>query len=306
MDYLKNLSLLGRAFGAKIHDGLENVLTGLGVRGRDSRIGATYRYRKLSFKQLEEFYDTSDIAKIVCDRIPEMAVKKWFEPVIEDGDSDLITKIKYEEDRLCVKEKFLKAMTWARVYGGAVIFVVTNDGGGDLSTPLKLESINQIQNLLVFHKWEVNHTEINTDLADPNFGMPEYFDLSGRYGINTQTQIHHSRFIRFEGVPLSEEGFQLNDYWNDSHLVKLHGVARDYDDAYNGVFNALKSFGMEILKMDNVSAMIAGGKEDLLKGRLRLLQLSKSVMSTIVLDSTNESYEMSKGLLPISVPHWKK
>ena len=91
---------------------------------------------------------------------------------------------------------------------------------------------------------------------------------------------------------MSEHGFEANDYWNDSHLIVLHDIARDYDDAYNGVLNALKKFGLEILKMDNVSAMVAGGEESMLMGRLKLLQLSKSVMSTILLDSTKETYEI--------------
>ena len=237
--YVNNLISLGKITGAQFFDGLENVLTGLGIKGRDSRLGASYRYRRMSYRQLEEFYDSSDIARIVCDRIPEMAVKKWYTPVITDADDELLTQIKNEEDRLCVQDKFLKAVTWARLYGGEMIFLVTQDIGGDLSTPLNLQSINQIQNLLVFHRWEVNHRERNIDITDPNFGMPEFFDLTGRYGSNHQTNIHHSRFIRFDGLPLSEHGFEQNDYWNDSHLIQLHGIARDYDDAYNGVFLSL-------------------------------------------------------------------
>ena len=195
MEYLRNLAAIGKAIGATFTDGLENVLTGMGIQGRDSRLGATYRYRRMSWRQLEEFYEISDIARIVCDRIPEMAVKKWFNPIIGDADEELLTKIKTEEERLCVKDKFLKAVTWARIYGGAMMFIVTKDSGGDLSTPLNLKSIDQIQNLLVFHRWEVNHSTTNTDITDQNFGMPEFFDLTGRYGSGHQTDIHYSRFI---------------------------------------------------------------------------------------------------------------
>ena len=271
-------------------DGLENVLTGMGVEGRDSRLGARYRWKRNLYRTLETFHDASDIAKTVVNKIPEMATKKWLTHIVEEKEDseNIITKLLEEDERLEVKTKVKKAMSWARLYGGAVIFLIVDDGL-ELEEPLNFDRINRIQNLLVLHRFEIYNSGLTEDLASPNFGLPEFFDMSGRS--NTLIpRIHYSRFIRFEGSPLSEHGFQLNDYWHDSHLTILHDIARDYEDAYNGVFRALKDFDIEVIKLKELASMVSGKRENEIMSRLRLLQLSKSTISTIAIDAEGEDF----------------
>lgn len=273
-------------------DGLENVLTGMGVMGRDNRLGARYRWLRPSYRHLEIFHDASDIAKKVCDEIPQRATKKWLTHTIPEnkGGSKLATELVKEDDRLEVKDKFRKAMSWARIYGGAQILMVVDDGQ-ELEMPLDLEKVNSLQSLIVLHRWEMHRDMRNENIGDPNFGLPEYFSITGRT-VKHFPKVHYSRFIRFDGSPLSEEGFRENDYWHDSHLTILRDIARDYDEAYNGVFSALKDFGVNVLKLKELSNLVSSGEDSVLKQRLRLMQMSKSILSAVVIDADAEDFTL--------------
>ena len=270
-------------------DGLENVLTGLGISGRDPRQGGRYRWRRKNWSELEAFHDSSDIAQIVCDKIPAYATKKWLTHVVK-GDADIIPNLIKEDERLCAREKFRKAMSWARIYGGAMILMVVDDGK-ELEEPLDLGSIRKIENLVVLHRWEVYRQIIGSELSDPNFGLPEFYQVTGRT-IAGVPQVHHSRFIRFDGIPLSEEGFRRNDYWGDSYLTTLFDIARDYDAAYSGVMLALKDFGVNVLRLKDLANIVGSDNEDKLKARLKLMQLSKSILSSVVIDANEEEYTL--------------
>ena len=70
-----NIDLLKKFMDPR-KDSLQNLLTGMGVPGKDSRLGAVYKYTLPSSKFLETFHDSSDIAKTVVNKIPESATKK--------------------------------------------------------------------------------------------------------------------------------------------------------------------------------------------------------------------------------------
>lgn len=272
-------------------DGLENMLTGLGMAGKDKRTGAKYRRKKIAWGELEIFHDSSDIAKIVVNKIPELATKKWLTHKVDqdEGGIDMANELVKEDDRLKVKEKFRKAMAWGRLYGGAGIYISVDDGL-DPREPLNINRIRQINSLTVLHKEELQRQTMDYNIDSPNFGLPLTYSISGRT-VEHVPIVHHSRILRFPGSPLSENGFRNNDYWDDSVLTVLYDIARDYDSAYNGIFHALQDFDVDILKLKDLADIVAGDDDDLITGRLKLMQLSKSIMSSIVIDAESEDFE---------------
>jgi phage-related protein (TIGR01555 family) len=277
--------------GIQNFDGLENMLTGLGVEGKDKRTGGTYKQKRYSQGQLEIFHDSSDIAKVVVNKVPELGTKKWINHKIDkdQGGIELANKFVDEDERLKTKQKFAKAWKWARLYGGSGIYISVNDGL-EPSEPLNVNRIQRVNSLTVLHKFELQRGRLNMDIDDPNFGLPEYYTISGRVTQGVP-EIHHSRILRFEGEELSQQGFERNDYWNDSSLTIIHDIARDYDSAYNSILHALQDFDIDILKLRDLADICASDDDDLIKSRLRLMQLSKSIMSSIVIDAEGESFE---------------
>ena len=283
-----------KMLGAMKHialDGLENVLTGLGVAGKDKRLGGDYKYIRQTQASLESFHDSSDIGHLVVNKVPELATKKWLTHSIdkEDGGIDLVNELVKEDKRLQVKKKFKQAMAWANLYGGSGIYVSVDDGL-EPSEPINPNRIVKFNSLTVLHKFELQRGELNKDIDDPNFGLPDTYMISGRVVADVPT-IHHSRIIRFDGPVLSEQGFTQNDYWNDSVLTVLRQIAIDYESAYNGVFHALQDFDLDVVKIKNLADICGGDDDNLLLARLRLMQLSKSIMSSIMIDAEDEGFE---------------
>jgi len=272
-------------------DGLENMLTGLGIQGKDKRTASKYKYKPMGRGELEAFHDTSDIAKIVVNKIPELATKKWLKHKVDkdEGGIDVVNKLVDEDDRLRVKGKFAKPMAWAKLYGGSAIYISVNDGMKP-SEPINLNRISRVNSLTVLHRWELQRSELDQDIDSPNFGLPLRYVISGRTDVD-MPEIHHSRLLRFEGSPLSEQGFKNNDYWNDSYLSVIHDIAKDYDSAYNSIFHALQDFDIDILKLRDLADICASDDDDLITSRLRLMQLSKSIMSAVVIDAESEQFE---------------
>ena len=267
---------------------MQNLLSGLNVRGRDVRTGVRWRWRPATYRQLELIHDGSDIAKLIVNKIPELATKKWLTHVVPN-DSEMVKKLVEEDDRLKARDRFRKAMAWSRLYGGAAILFVVDDNK-DLDEPLDMNSIGELKNLIVLHRWELNRIETNESVNDFNFGMPTTYSISGR-STEYIPRIHHSRLVRFEGSPLSEQSFRDNDYWDDSYLNVLSDIIRDYESAYSGVFRALQDFDIEIFKIKDLANLVSSKQRDILESRIQLMNLSKSIMSTVLIDANNESFE---------------
>lgn len=292
MDVIKNTLKLANSFKRVTMDGLENMLTGLGVEGKDKRSSAKYKYKRKSYSELENFHDSSDIAKVVVNKIPSLGTKRWINHKVskEEGGAETANKLVDEDDRLGTKEKFKKAWAWSRLYGGAAIYISVQDGL-DPREPLNLNRVFKVNTLNVFHKDEISYGDLNYDINSPNFDLPEHYTLGSKGGVNI-VKIHHSRILRFEGSPLSEQGFRNNSYWHDSFLSVIYEIVRDYDSAYNGVFHALQDFSVDIVKLKDLADM-CGSEDgyDILKKRIMLMQLSKSIMSSIAIDAEGESFE---------------
>jgi phage-related protein (TIGR01555 family) len=273
-------------------DGLENVLTGIGVEGKDKRRGGSYKKSKFTRQQFETMHDESDLAKLAVWKVPSLGTKKWITHKFseEQGGIETVKKIGTFEDQLKVKAAFKQAWAWARLYGGAGIFLSVDDGL-KLEEPLNLNRIVKINALHVFNRHELQRYSINENLNSVNFGMPEYYTLSGKSGITDVPKIHCSRILRFDGSPLSERGFRDNDYWHDSVLHVLYQLIIDYDSAYAGVAHALQDFDLNVLKIKDLADIASNDNAELFTQRLKLMQLSKSIMSSIVLDASEESFE---------------
>lgn len=289
MDVISRTLLIGSKVKTAINDGWENLFTGLGITGRDKRTGGNIKYYRFGQGKLESCHDADDVAHRVVNLLPDEATLKWLEHKVPgDKGQAVIKAITDDEERLEVKDKFNKAMKWARLYGGSGIFLAVTDGL-KLDEPLNLTRIQSIDSLTVLHRFELQGGRINDNITDPNFGLPEFYTISSRAGLEIN-QIHHSRIIRFEGAELSEQQFKNNDYWHDSILTKMYEILRDYNAAYSSVAHTVQDFNVSILKLKNLADIIGADKDDLVTSRLKLMNMSKSILGSILIDAENEDF----------------
>jgi len=290
MDPIKKTLLLGSKIKKTVTDGWENILTGIGT-GTDKRTGNKITRKRTFQNEVEALYDNDDLAKLAVNEVPDRGTSKWLTHKVdqEHGGMKTVKKIMDEEKRLQIKKKVKKAWQWARLYGGSAIFISVDDGLNP-SKPLNLNRISKVNSLTVLHRYELSNGRIDDDINSPNFGFPETYTLFNRTSSSVQ-EIHHSRIVRFDGAPLSEQEFKNNNYWNDSVLNILGDIIRDYNGAYAGVAHAMQDFDVSILKLKDLAEIIGADDDDLVVQRLKLMNMAKSVMGSVLIDAEEEDFE---------------
>jgi len=290
MDIATKTLKLGGKFNRFVKDGWENIFTGIGT-GKDKRTGNQIKRNRTNQAEIEVLHDSDDLAKLAVNEVPDRGTSKWLKHSIgkKEGGIDQVNKLVDEDERLQLKKKINKAWKWARLYGGSAIFISVDDGQ-DLDKPLNINRISRVNSLTVLQRYELQRGNICDDIDSPNFGLPDYYQLFSRVAATTQ-KIHHSRIIRFDGMPLSSQEFQNNDYWNDSVLNILADIIRDYNGAYAGVSHAMQDFDVSILKLKDLADLVGSDDDDLVVGRLKLMNLAKSVMGSILLDAEEEDFQ---------------
>jgi len=279
-------------------DSWSNILFGLGVTGRDKRMGMSVTHAVLQQDEVEDLYAGDDIARKVVDKIPHEGIKKGFE-VTGIEDANTIKKLGIRTKELALMNKLEKAWGWARLYGGAAILIGVSDGEEDLTKPLDPKAVKKLNSLTVMHRWELSAVTgtIERDLKSPNFGLPNLYQLAGSRMTSTVNQIiHYTRLIRFDGAKLPERKFETNQYWHDSVLTAFNSIVRDFNLAHDTLPNLVSDFRIGILRLKGIADMLAAGKSDAVINRLQSFDLTKSSYKTAVLDE-DESYDFKTSSL---------
>lgn len=266
-------------------DGWFNVLTGLGVSGRDKRMSMEYSWVRYTESELEHLYATDDIAERVVNFIPDEGTREWIE--IKYREEEKNKAILKELERLDVKCVFNKAWKWARLYGGSGVILVVDDGK-ELYQPLDFNSIRKIKSLTVLNKFELNTMKIIDNIENNDFGKQEIYSLNPRQGDSFGTLVHYTRVIRFNGTPLPRTLFEMNDNWDDSVLPKILNALRNYNLSHDSLAACVQDFRLMILKLKDLADMVGSDDDQKLLTRLQLMNMSKGVLNSIAIDAENE------------------
>lgn len=284
-------------------DAWKNTVTGHGT-SRDKR---TYGepslvLSSLDRQRLEDIYHGDDIGATIVDRPIEDMLRKGIRLNVTMGD-DAEANTQAADDMLQALEDLgawpalEEGLTWASVFGGSVVFIQADDGGGDdidsMAQPLNENRIRSIQGFEVFDRWDV---EINTEYGDPtkpNYGQPE------TYRLNTQTSargqptvpqriVHESRVLRFDGVKVNHRRLQRNSGWHDSVYIRLDPILRDFGISWGSVANLMTDFATAVFKSPALNDLLATDGGDEIMERLTNLDLCRSTLRMVPIDTTEE------------------
>lgn len=268
-------------------DGLVNLYTGLGMKGRDKTKGATYFMdRPLHFRVLDAMYRSGGMAGRIIDLPVDEMLREGFDV---EGDTD--DEMNGELERIGAHEGIVDLLTWAGLYGGA-IGVMGVDDGGDFEDPVREESIKSVEFLHVYDRWQCWWTtqDLYQDANTPKFQKPEFYTVTP-YQVPGQFRVHESRVLRRDGRRLPERLRWANQGWGDSVLQVVFDALTRFDSGYASTANILEEFVTGKLEIENLSDMVAAGKagEDKIAQRLNILDMGKHVINTLLL-AKGESY----------------
>ena len=270
-------------------DGWINVLTGLGLRGRDKNVHAQFRLEKI-FEQaeLDQLYRSDGVTRRIMDIIPSEMVRQGWEI---EGDSDQKTNAALET----IKANFnlITLLRWARLYGGALCVMGIADGL-PLEEPVDEKNIRDVKWLHVFDRYQSFSRDgtFEKDLNSPNYGFPNVYTVN-----DTRTgalfYVHHSRILRIDWSILPPRQQNFNNGWGDPLIQSIYDELRNYSTAFANAGLIMQDFVNYTLSIPNLAELIASQCADnQVMKRLDLLNMTKSATNTMILDAA-EKYEKS-------------
>ena len=275
-------------------DGWFNLLSGVGIQGKDKRVTQQLEHLRLSETDVENFYASDDLFSKIVDLLPEDALREWIE--IKGMDQAVESLLEKKLDSLAARQRLEEGWKWGRLYGGSGIYITVDDGL-DPQEPVDESRIFDVKSMTTLSRYELIPYQINSNLDSPFFGHPEIYRLQTSQPTDfVERYIHHSRIIRFDGVPLPRRLKIQNQWWGDSVFVKCYNAVQNYNATHDAAVSALQDFSVGVFQIKGLADLISSGREDLVRTRLELVNLSKSVIKSIVLDTDEKFEHQSKSL----------
>lgn len=264
-------------------DGWTNLLTGLGG-AKDKRRSSTFeRASRIGDKQLAALYSSNGIARRIVDLPADDTSRNWFEITNDEED-----KAKQKLEDLSAQMQLNHADKMARLYGGAIV-VMGIDDGQEMTEPVKEDQIQKVDYLTVFDRRDVTlqADQIEKDITTGIFGQPNEYTVISRFG-GEPFKVHASRVLRFDGAPLAWTEQLKNAYWMDSVLEAAYEPVRQLGAVFDSSEFITEDFIQTVIKVKNLLDLIARGDDDFVKQRLNLMDMSRHVANTLLIDSEEE------------------
>ena len=204
------------------------------------------------------------IATRIIDTPAEDMTRAWYTLTGDIPEEDL-EDLKRLEARHSVKQELTDALKWARLYGGALALMVIRGEADRLDEPLDLDRLppDCFQGLLVLDRamGVTPSIELETDLDDPDYGLPMYYTVDAGVGDSAPMKIHHSRVLRFVGRELPRMEMIRENYWGASELEHIWDELQKRSATSANIAQLVFQANITTLKMSDFGDSIAMGTD---------------------------------------------
>lgn len=192
---------------------------------------------------------------------------------------------------LAIGEKLSEGISWGRLYGGAINFMMID--GQKPETPLDVKTIGkgQFKGLLPLDRW-VAQPESGAVIQEfgPNIGLPEFYVVqsNAQQGLK-QMRIHHSRVVRHIGAKLPFWQRQIEMLWGESILEPVWDRVLAFDSTTMGAAQLVFKAHLRTMKIEKYRELIAtGGKMfEAVAAQLDHIRQFQNAEGLTVIDSTD-------------------
>lgn len=236
-------------------------------------------------------YINNGIAGTIIDKPADDCFARGF--VVVGDDDDLLQD---ELDRLSVNSTYSDAVRWARLFGAAVILMVVKDGGA-LDTPLNLDSVDTVEDLVVYDNRHIKPTDqLYTDPQNVMYGKPELFRIHPPGG--DEFLCHETRLIPFSGEPLPKSTAKSTNVWwlGKSALDYCATDIARLERAYEWTERLLERKQQGIYRMEGLGEMFAAEQDHIVSKRIAMVDHVRSTLSSVVVDMHDEYTVLNLGL----------
>jgi phage-related protein (TIGR01555 family) len=244
------------------------------------------------------------LSRRIVEKPAQHMVQAWPKLSLEMAPNE-ISKFDRTIRRTFTPARIQKAITWARLFGGAGALIVIDGHEDILEEPLDLDTVapGSYKGLISFDRWSgiTPYGNEVTDIDKPDdFGFPEYYTINDNGG--DQFRVHHSRVLRFSGPEVPTPEHQAAMYWGISELEIVYEEMRKRDNMSWSILQLL--FRAQILTQKNpdlaqlMTGSFGGGKAAELYYRTMEAQnqlLSNNSMLILGEDSELQSHQYTFG-----------
>lgn len=224
-----------------VFDAFQNSLGRLGINSPNLLATTDYPLTRLTrdYNLMNSLYRSHWIIKKIINTIPEDMIKNWID-ITAELSPDQIDRFAKLTQKTQIKDKLLEGLMWGRLYGGAAVVIMIEGHEEILDEPLDLDMImpHAFKGLMPVDRWSGVFPDITlvSDINDPEFGLPETYEIRDIGTERLLTRVHHSRILRCIGRKLP--------FWED--LAEIHWGSSEVEHIYD-----------ELVKRDNTSWNIA-------------------------------------------------
>ena len=278
-------------------DGYVNLLNKYGTKQDNSEAYKFEREPVIPDMQLTGLYEGNGLFSKIIDTPAEEALKHGFDLNLKSD--ELNAFVEDALDDLEWEERAATAIKWARLYGGALIVMLIDDGRG-LEEPVDWEHIRSIDELRVYERSIVQPDYASLYQQDyggkgvgnrvSKFGQPECYYVSSIYG---SFKVHESRCLVFRNGVLPEQTSNATYlFWGMPEYVRIRRALRETVTAHTDSVKLLERSVQAIYSMKGLASLLTtdDGENQVLK-RLQLVDTSRGLLNSIAIDSEGEQYD---------------
>jgi hypothetical protein len=271
----------------RVQDGWENFLTGMGRANQDKSVHTTYEFDGfLDQVTLSNIYMSNGLGARIVDILPDEMLREGFHI---EGDPDELVESRLEE--IAGMEEIEYLLKWDRLFGGALLLMGIDDGSLDMALPVNEKAVKNLIFLKTYDRFQVSYSsdDLYQDVTNPKYGKVQFYNIYPNDGTPI-LRVHESRCIVLKGRRIPSRSMSLNSGWGISELQRIMTQLRSVGTNFASVDSILDDFITGILSVKNLADMMYAGQDAKVKNRVELLDLTKHIINTMILDADNETY----------------
>lgn len=258
-------------------DGWANILTQVGVRGKDPRLeSGPGGIRVPNRLEALALYLGNDVAKRIVDEHVETTWRDGF--TVDTGDDALSARVNEWIENWEISNRLSELDKWSRVYGGAVLFIGATSPDDITHEPLDYRSVREFSGFKVADRWEASATRYDGDARPVSVHILDHV-------------YHNTWYIQQDGIDVGRQARLLYTHgWGLSIYAPMWDALRAFGTAWDGTESVVNRFNQAILRMRGLASLMAQNGEDAIMQRLVIARQAMSSLGVMLLDSDNEDF----------------
>lgn len=248
-----------------------------------------------NYARLNSMYRSGGILQSIVDIIPEDMCREWFKLSgdIKPEDMDALEKA---QRKIGLRKQIIEGLRWGRLYGGAAGLILIK-GQDNLEKPLNVDSVlpDTFAGLWILDRWSgvFPGQGLVSDMMDPDFGLPEYYEIRAEEAGKIIARVHHSRVVRFTGreLPYLEKIAEM--YWGESEIEPIYEDIALYDSVMQNMGNLTFRANVDTMEVQNLDQLFAVGSIEQQKRFWSVMQAQSVAQSNFGMRLINKGDQIS-------------